>query len=79
MEYYKVLFKKAYALFWKLNTKCYHIFYTYIKNSMAAPMLALCNVDANDYDYNKRFVPAELDKVCDHLKLAKVMGPDMNP
>ena len=39
----------------------------------------LCNVDANDYDYNKRFVPAELDKVCDHLKLAKVVGPDMIP
>ena len=39
----------------------------------------LCNVDVNDYDYNKRFVPAELDKVCDHLKLAKVVGPDMIP
>ena len=39
----------------------------------------LHNLDANCAEYNEPFTPTEIDKVCNLLKTAKAVGPDMIP
>ena len=41
--------------------------------------MVLSNTDANNNDYNLPFNMNEIDKICNSLKIAKAIGPDMIP
>ena len=59
---------------------CDDIFYSEILSSLPGiKSFELNNDEANNLEYNGYLTPAEMDKICNKLKMNKAVGPDMIP